>query len=300
MSKRVAKLSVVFGSLVTALACSHSRPLHIAQSPSATPSATAEQSAPPAARTTPSVEVNRPPIDARIVECTDILIRLSRWNNIAPFADISISSSNLQLSNTVRDLDEAVVDTTRLRGVVRTDVLVDAVKDWQMALVHLREQVAQLLANRDTINVDKNALEYAVYLAKQQLSLFALSSRARCERDPSREQSDSWKQAALQLVASKIPPAIIPCAADERQRWGGTLPASANVEVRIHVDPSGSVFLAGPIHYNSSNPLSPTFVYCVVRVFEQLQFPNPTGVAILQVPFVPSSKPTQTGPAPTK
>lgn len=300
MSKRVAKLSVVFSSLVMALACSHSRPLHLVQSPSATPSATAEKSAPPPTSTSPSVEGNQPLSNPRVVECTDILIRLSRWNNIAPFSDILLSSSNLQLSNTIRDLDEAVVDTTRLRSVLRTDVLVDAVKDWQMALVHLREQVAQLLANRDTINADKNALEYGVYLAKQQLSLFALSTRARCERDPSREQSDSWKQSALQIVATKIPPAIIPCAAAERQRWGGSLPASAKIEMRIHVDSSGAVFLAGPIHYNSSNPLSPTFVYCVVRVFEQLQFPNPSGVAILQVPFVPSSKPTQTAPVPTK
>lgn len=126
--------------------------------------------------------------------------------------------------------------------------------------------------------------EHARSLAERQLELARRAVRARCEPEPSRDQSAAWKQAtfaALQLAVAEPVHTCVPEGARE---------ALPDLEVKLHIGSDGRVTFAGPLTLASLDPRVVEFTHCVVRLCEQAVFQPPEGVAIVVVPFVRAQK----------
>lgn len=220
-------------------------------------------------------------------ECARLMQALVDVATVAPAAELRATTPEPQMEEAMHRLERVTQGLERLRDTLGSPVLASEANRLMMATAHLQHQTATLFGLTHLGRKDLEPLERSLNVAGRQQQLAVLSARARCEDEPSRDQSAAWKGAAIQAIHALETP-IRACMDEEKQRPPDF--HMQNLTVQIHVANDGRVTLAGPVDFDMFSGYSADLVHCVVRVIEQTTFPRPEGKAILLVPFGRSMK----------
>jgi hypothetical protein len=170
----------------------------------------------------------------------------------------------------------------RLRGGLTSAVLAAEANSLMRAAAYLQLEVAHLFGLKRAGQKDLSPWERALDVAGRQIEVTMRGARARCEAEPSREQSASYKERAVAAVQALMP-LLRECIRDEQARTPDL--HDHHMSIRIYIGAGGQVTSTGPVDFSPVSGFTAELPYCATHVLEQARFPAPEGTAVMDVPF---------------
>ncbi|MDI1433688.1 hypothetical protein QHF89_29585 [Polyangium sorediatum] len=241
--------------------------------PPVSPAAPRASEVPPA----PSVAADRAGECARLQAVLDAEMR------DVPAVEIRSTTPMPRVEALMHRLERSCDTSEHLADTLQDPTLATEANDFRLATAYLLLTTAHIFGLVHRGEPDLAPFDRAADVAARQRELVYRSAQARCVDDGSRDQSPEWGE-ALVATLKELTPAVNVCHAQEKQRASER--KTGKLELKLHIATDGHVELVGPIAYSALSAASPELVHCLVRVFEPMRFPPPTGRAIVVLPFV--------------
>ncbi|MDC0744567.1 hypothetical protein [Polyangium mundeleinium] len=219
----------------------------------------------------------------RAAECARLQAVLDTEMRDVPAAEIRSTTPMPRVEALMHRLEQSCDTSERLSDELQDPTLASEANEFRLATAYLLLTTAHVFGLAHRGEPDLAPFDRAADVATRQRELAYRSARARCIDDGSRDQSPEWGE-ALQTTLKERTPAISECHFQEKQRAPDR--KMGKLEMKLHIAADGHVELVGPIGFSALSGASPELVSCLVRVFEPLRFPPPTGRAIVVLPFL--------------